>query len=482
MANGLLDFISSPAGIGLLSAAAGTMAGARRGQPWNTAGRGAIAGLTGYAQANEDILRKQQLDEAQKMQGLQRQQLEGQLAQQQRGLQREMQIEEAAKSAFRPATPGTPERTAFQTPLFIQEATRQESQPASSMFDAPPYDLSATTTPATPGTPGGFDNKSFLEKYRQIDPIKAMQYEADLKKQGAPTISKAGDIARDSNNNIVFQNPAEPKDKSVFQVRDGRNIVSINPNITEQQASQMGLGYRKGAGAVVGTGEMDRPAVIGGDGGGKTPVYYLDDRPGSPTFGQAIVGNLQDARGKRGANFDFGTQGGLASAKAEGTQVGTGKGESAVKLKGLESDLPGLEKVVTDLSALGKKATYTTIGQAANSARRQAGFSVGDGAIARKEYIAKVDNEVLPLLRSTFGAAFTQKEGEQLKVTLGDPNASPEEKDAVLRAFIQAKRAQIKGMNGAQPSAPAAPKFGDVRGGYAFKGGDPSDQKNWVKR
>jgi hypothetical protein len=52
---GLLDMLNTPAGIGLLSAAAGAMAGARRGQPWNTAGRGALAGLTGYAQANDQI-------------------------------------------------------------------------------------------------------------------------------------------------------------------------------------------------------------------------------------------------------------------------------------------------------------------------------------------------------------------------------------------------------------------------------------------
>ena len=70
-----------------------------------------------------------------------------------------------------------------------------------------------------------------------------------------------------------------------------------------------------------------------------------------------------------------------------------------------------------------------------------------ESAIARKEYIAKVDNEVLPLLRQTFGAQFTQKEGESLKLTLGDPNATPEEKDAVLRSFIDAKRSQIETKN-----------------------------------
>ncbi len=61
---GLLDFLNTPQGVGLLSAAAGAMAGARRGQPWNTAGRGAVAGLAGYAQANEQrqMAAQQQID------------------------------------------------------------------------------------------------------------------------------------------------------------------------------------------------------------------------------------------------------------------------------------------------------------------------------------------------------------------------------------------------------------------------------------
>ena len=50
---GLLDFLSSPAGMGLLSAAAGGMAGARRGAPWNTAGAALLGGIGGYQQASD---------------------------------------------------------------------------------------------------------------------------------------------------------------------------------------------------------------------------------------------------------------------------------------------------------------------------------------------------------------------------------------------------------------------------------------------
>ena len=50
---GLLDegFLTSPAGIGLLSAVAGGLAGARRGAPINNMGRAGLAGLMGYSNA-----------------------------------------------------------------------------------------------------------------------------------------------------------------------------------------------------------------------------------------------------------------------------------------------------------------------------------------------------------------------------------------------------------------------------------------------
>ena len=52
---GLLDFLSTPSGIGLLSGVASYAANARRGQPVNSIGRGLIGGLTGYQAANDQI-------------------------------------------------------------------------------------------------------------------------------------------------------------------------------------------------------------------------------------------------------------------------------------------------------------------------------------------------------------------------------------------------------------------------------------------
>jgi hypothetical protein len=50
---GLLDFLKTPEGQGLLSGAFGMAAGARRGTPWNNLGRGGLAGLAGYSNAIE---------------------------------------------------------------------------------------------------------------------------------------------------------------------------------------------------------------------------------------------------------------------------------------------------------------------------------------------------------------------------------------------------------------------------------------------
>lgn len=63
---GLLDFVQSPEGQGLLSAAFGGMAAARRGQPINTLGTAGVSGLMGYQNAQQaqdnQAYRKQQAE------------------------------------------------------------------------------------------------------------------------------------------------------------------------------------------------------------------------------------------------------------------------------------------------------------------------------------------------------------------------------------------------------------------------------------
>lgn len=136
----------------------------------------------------------------------------------------------------------------------------------------------------------------------------------------------------------------------------------------------------------------------------------------------------------------------IAEESALRTELGKDKAIKQIELNERLSQYPRLEQVVNELSVLGKDATYTGAGRTEDVIQRELGLNPGPDAVARTEYISKVDNEILPLLRQTFGAQFTEREGQSLKVTLGDPNKSPAEKDAVLRSFIATKQAQIQSL------------------------------------
>lgn len=162
---------------------------------------------------------------------------------------------------------------------------------------------------------------------------------------------------------------------------------------------------------------------------------------------------------------DVQTGGAAASAVAQGRAEGTEAAASNAELLEMQRNMPGLEQVIDQLDTLAGTATFTAAGRARDEVARQFGIEPTDGAIARAEYIAIVDNQVLPLLRQTFGAAFTAKEGETLRATLGNENASPAEKRAVLQAFISQKRRDIEARVGtpSDPSAPADLTADDLR-------------------
>ena len=166
------------------------------------------------------------------------------------------------------------------------------------------------------------------------------------------------------------------------------------------------------------------------EGGGYVPLQGLPQALGQLKYAQ------QAATEQAKTEFEPERKGLVETAKKEA--------ETGYGLREKEAVLPQLEDTVNKLSELGKKATYTYAGQAKDITRRQLGLPASEGSVARAEYISLVDNQILPLLRQTFGAQFTEREGQSLKITLGDPNKSPEEKDAVLRSFIDQKKKQIE--------------------------------------
>lgn len=159
------------------------------------------------------------------------------------------------------------------------------------------------------------------------------------------------------------------------------------------------------------------------------------------------------ARGKYSADIEFGrqanfeTQSGsnqsdlqykpeIARQTAAQSAVGANQGEKQVAFQNFEASLPQLEQTMGILYSVADRASYTLTNQGIDFFQNQLGFNPGDDAAARTYYENTVLNEILPLLKPTFGAAFTKTEGEWLLGTLGDINLSPTQKRAALQSRV----------------------------------------------
>lgn len=153
--------------------------------------------------------------------------------------------------------------------------------------------------------------------------------------------------------------------------------------------------------------------------------------------------------------------------RSSGGAAGKAQGEATANLDSMNANMPGLEATVKQLSALSEQATYTPGGKLMDTAMRWADMEPREAAVARTKYMAIVDNQVLPLLRETFGAQFTVQEGESLRATLGAPDATPTEKKAVLDAFIEQKRRNIAALGAQTGQTAPLPEGGS--GGWTVK-------------
>ena len=158
----------------------------------------------------------------------------------------------------------------------------------------------------------------------------------------------------------------------------------------------------------------------------------------------------------------FGQKGGETLSKEQAKNYA----EDLNEYNNMLSKMPELQDTVSNLKFLAGKATYTTAGQIYDRIKQEQGRPT-EGSIARDEYESIIANQILPLLRDTFGAQFTEREGNALKATLGDPNKSTQSKIKVLDSFINQKaksleskyrKLQSYGGNIAQPDTYSAPQ------------------------
>lgn len=146
--------------------------------------------------------------------------------------------------------------------------------------------------------------------------------------------------------------------------------------------------------------------------------------------------------GKLKARLKFKPQ--IAKAVSLARSEAAARGETLTNVKRMKAALPGLNIAVSQLRELAPIATSTFGGRAFDFAVKETGFGSTTGANARAKFIGIVANQVLPLLRQTFGAAFTAQEGESLKAAMADPDASPTQKMVQLDAFIAQKVRDIE--------------------------------------
>lgn len=129
----------------------------------------------------------------------------------------------------------------------------------------------------------------------------------------------------------------------------------------------------------------------------------------------------------------------IQSAIKEAETLAASRGEAISEYGRAKAALPGLQEVSNKLKTLADIATYTVGGKAFDEMVKQLGFGATEGATARVKMTSLVDNQILPLLRDTFGAAFTKAEGDSLRATLLDIDASPEAKKATIDTFLEQK-------------------------------------------
>jgi hypothetical protein len=204
-------------------------------------------------------------------------------------------------------------------------------------------------------------------------------------------------------------------------------LMAENPNLKFSDAlRQIQMGIREG---------------IDFEGGQATPRMDIGTARGT-------VGGLEKYGTEMGglqADLEMKPQ--IEQATQQSQEIGKERGVAQAKLESMTANMPKLENVVSTLKSLAEKATYSLGGKAEDFVQRQLGLDVGDDARARASFDATVSNEVLPLLRETFGAAFTVEEGNRLRETLGNADLSPSEKMVQLDAFIRAKVDEIASLS-----------------------------------
>lgn len=230
---GLLEFIKTPEGQGLLSTVFGGLAGARPGQPLNSLGRAGMAGMMGYGQAQD---RQQQMAEAAQMKRARELQMAHQT----------MQIDEAKQEIAKKA-----QIKALQQQYAIPAKPESAGGLTQSVTSALPAEFQ-TGVQVSPmaAQPASFNREGFGKALEAIDPVGGLTYQQAIQKDNTPiTVAPGASLLDKHTLKPIFTAPKEheldPKIKQFeYAQRNGykgsfEQFVTLGPTIMAAAAAPL---------------------------------------------------------------------------------------------------------------------------------------------------------------------------------------------------------------------------------------------------
>lgn len=420
---GLLDFLQTPAGTGLLSGVASYAMNARRGTPVNNLGRGLAGGLTGYAQSQEDILRKQQLDEAQKMRDLQMEQTR-------------MQMDQLkGQQAWRAGLP----------------AVREQSQPKVEQFQPDTFDQAdnpfGQMANVTPGNP------QVLQDYL----MKAESPFADniLEKQLFPKAPK------------FSTSPQYDQQGRAFILAEDGSMKYLDGVKARDKLNEVRLGDKVGF-----------------------RTDYSPDLQGSLPIGQSPDSVMSNQVTMRGQNMTDKRARDLNAITQQGNGIKLDEKTEAMKLA-KAGQVASFDVMLGSLDRLGK---HPGLARSVGVVGAFPTMPGSESANFKAELDTFQSQAFLPMVSQLKGmGALSDAEGKKLTAAVGalNPNMGEtafRESIARITSDMMAARKRLTGENrssgasGEFDAPKPKPKFGEVRGDYYYKSGDPADPKSWVKK
>lgn len=442
---GLLDFLNSPGGMGLLSAVGAGLAGARRGGTLNALGSGLLGGVQGFAQGQN--LQQQQQFNQQRQKLFDSQVAENDLQAQARKQALEMQQRQRD----------------YLGTLGKVTSPRLDAQP--NKFD-PMQALALGMSPEMVKTVAEAPNLGRAEVARTLESQDAqgnkitLQFDKFGRPVGEGVQGYTAPVQVDTGSGIQFVAPKVgvilPKSLSP-EARASNAVAWFNAKTSRDR-----LAFDQGGGAEV---------------GGNQAAF-------NKQFGKAPAG----FRWKADGSMEF-IPGGPADQKAQLQKSGEGTVASVIadlrdKYNVLDSQnaiVSEKNKVGTNLGAwLGSTGFGQTVGGA-----------VGTKAQSARDSIAMTRPLLLQAIMKATGMSAKQMDSNaEMKMYL----ATATDPTLGLQANMEAlNRLESLYGGGSQDQAPAAPpanpkpqqanapKQGQVVDGYVFRGGDPSDSRNWAK-